>query len=345
MKIIKYLLFLILIAFIAGSIYIATKDGRFSAEESYIIKAPAPLLFREVADLSNWQTWPAWNDNEMELTYLDNTTGEGAGFTWTSEEMRDGKITTTGISPYNQIEQDLEIETSTGKASARVVWEFEQEENETRVTWRMTGSQNFKQKLAFTLQNTNMPEIFEPIFEKSLKNLETEITRKMEEYTVNVQGTTRHGGGYYMYRSTAAKINEVNQRAAELFEDVTNYMKENGISINGKPFIIYNQRDEQNGTTIFSAALPTASQVVTPSGSRVLNGYLPAQKVVKTTLKGNYKNAAEAWEASYRYIEENELEVDSRGKPFEVYITNPVEQENPALWITEIYIPVVESSL
>lgn len=340
MKIIKYLLFLILIAFIAGSIYIATKDGAFSAEESYIIKAPAPLLFREVSDLSNWQTWPAWNENETALTYSGKTTGEGAEFSWTSDAMRDGNIRTTSLTPYNQIEQELHIKTSTGEADARVIWEFEQEENETRVTWRMTGYQNFKQKLAFTLQNTNMAQIFEPVFEKSIKNLETEVRRKMEEYSVNVSGTTQHGGGYYMYKSTAAKINEVNQRAAELFEEVTDYMNENGISINGKPFIIYNQRDEQNGTTIFSAALPTSSQVVTPSGSRVLNGYIPSQKVVKTTLKGNYKNAAEAWEASYRYIEENELEVDPGGKPFEVYITNPVEEENPALWITEIYIPV-----
>ena len=340
MKIIKYLLFLILILFIAGSIYIATKDGTFVVEKSRIIKAPAPLLFREVADLSNWQTWRAWSGEEMKLDYIEKVAGEDASFSWTSDELRDGRITITSVIPYSRLEQEATMETSVGEANGNIVWEFQQEEGETRVTWRMFGDQTFKEKLASTIQGTDLAESLSPYFEQSLEDLEKEIIRKMEEYSINVDGTTQHGGGYYMYMTTATKINEVNDRALKMFEQVNVYMKENNISASGKPFVIYNQRDDQNNTTIFSAGIPTSSQVITPTGSPVLNGYLPPQRVVKTTLKGNHKNAAEAWETTYRYIEENDLQVDSMGRPFEVYITNPIEQENPALWITEIYIPI-----
>ena len=62
--------------------------------------------------------------------------------------------------------------------------------------------------------------------------------------------------------------------------------------------------------------------------------------MVKTTLKGHHKNASEAWESTYRYIEENNLMVDQQGQPFEIFITDISEVDNPALWITEIYIPV-----
>lgn len=341
MKIIKYLFFLFLIIFIAGSIYVATKDGDYSVESSKVINAPAPMLFKEVADLSNWKSWNAWDEQkEINMDVSEEPTGEGAEFSWTADEIRDGRITTISTIPYSKIEQSLVMDTSTGEATGKITWSFEAEEDQTRVTWQMSGSQSFKEKLAFTIQEKDFTEIFQPIFEQSLENLEENVIRKMEEYSINVDGITEHGGGYYMYTTTAAKLGEVNARASKMIAQVSVYMNDNNISISGKPFIIYNQRDERNNTSIFSAAVPTPSQVITPSGSPVLNGYLSPQKVVKTTLRGHNKNAAEAWEKTYRYIEENELEVDPRGQAFEIFITNPLEVENPALWITEIYIPV-----
>lgn len=341
MKIIKYLLFLFLIVFIAGSIYVATKDGDYSVESSRVINAPTTMLYREVADFSNWKTWSAWSDLEgMKMNLSENTSGEGAALIWEAEDLRDGKIITISAIPYNQIEQRLIMKTSMGEAEGTILWTFEPEDDKTRVTWSLSGSQTFKEKLAFTLQDKDFTEIFQPVFENSLKDLEKGVIRKMEKYSINVDGVTEHGGGYYMYTTTAAKLGEVNRNASKMIEQVSIYMKENNISINGKPFVIYNQRDERNGTTIFSAAVPTPSQVITPAGSPVLNGYLSLQKVVKTTLKGNNKNAAEAWEKTYRYIEENSLEVEPQGQPFEIYITNPLKVDNPAMWVTEIYIPV-----
>ena len=341
MKIIKYLLFLILIVFIAGSIYVATKDGDFSAESSRLVNAPAPMLYKELADLSNWKNWDSWSGLEgTSIELSDKTSGEGAEMIWTSDEIRDGKITTISGIPYKQLQQRLVMNTIIGEAEANILWTFEPEGDQTRVTWKMEGSEDFKEKLAFTLQENDLTEVLEPIFNSSLQDLETDVIRKMEEYSVNVDGITEHGGGYYMYTTTAARLGEVNSRAANMIEQVRLYMENNNISISGKPFVIYNRRDERNGTSIFSAAVPTPSQVITPDGSSVLNGYLPLQKVVKTTLKGNHKNAAEAWEKTYRYIEQNDLQVDPQGQAFEIYITDPAEEDNPALWITEIYIPV-----
>lgn len=341
MRIFKYLFFLVLILFIAGSIYVATKDGDFSAESSRNIKAPAPLLYREIADLSNWQTWKGWSTREgINLELSDNTSGEGAQISWKADNMRNGKIITTSAIPNLKLEQEVIIKTPTGQATGNITWTLEPNNGHTKVTWNLSGSQTFKEKLAFTLQDEGMTEIFQPIFEESLKNIEENVIRKMEIYSINVDGVTEHGGGYYMYMTTAAKLGEVNTRALEMIDQVSLYMQKNNISISGKPFVIYNQRDERSGTTIFSAAVPTPSQVITPSGSNVLNGLLRPQKAIKTTLKGNRKNAAEAWEATYRYMEENELQVDQQGQPFEIYLTNPAEVDNPAQWITEVYIPV-----
>lgn len=342
MKIIKYLLFLILIFVIAGSIYVATKDGDFEVQSSKVVNAPATLLYEEVLELSNWQNWEAWSSIEgMELETGAKSSGEGAKLSWTANELRDGSITTVAAIPYQSITQEIILETSVGRAEAMLTWKFEPSDGGTLLSWSLKGSQDFKEKLAFTLQDQDLREIFQPILDSSMSNLETSVIAQMEEYSININGITRHGGGYYMYQTTAAKYSEVNSKASEMIGEIMNYMEEHQISQSGKPFVVYNQRDERSGTTIFSAAVPTPNQVVTPAGSPVLNGYLEPQKVVKATLKGNRKNAPEAWEKAYRFIEKNELEINPQGQPFEIFITNPAEQDNPALWITEIYIPIV----
>ena len=167
------------------------------------------------------------------------------------------------------------------------------------------------------------------------------MKRQMEEYSINVDGVTQHSGGFFLYMTTAARTPEVYTRAQEMLAQVNLYLKENNISRAGKPFILYNQKDERSATSIFSAAVPTPNQIITPAGSPVLNGFHPAQKAIKITLKGNTKNAPEAWQAGYQYIEENGLEVNPDAAPFEVFYNDPAEEPNPALWVTEIFIPVL----
>ena len=336
MKIVKYILFLILIAFIAGSIYLATKDGDYQIEASRVIAAPAPLLFDEVNDIQSWDTWSPWRSSED-----TNFEYQEEGFNWKSDELKDGEIITTATSPFSSIEQRLATETVLDTLESEMFWQFEPAEDSTIVTWGIRGSLGFKEKLAFLLEDKDLTEMYKPLLQKGLEELEKEITRQMEEYSINVDGVTRHGGGYYMYSTTATKINEVNARAAEMIRQVSLFMEDNNISISGKPFVIYNQRNVENNTSIFSAAVPTTSEVITPAGSPVLNAYLPAQEVLKVTLKGNHKNSLEAWETAYRYMEENGMRVNPEGEPFEVYITNPAEVQNPARWITEIYIPIL----
>ena len=345
MKIIKYLLFLLLIGIIAGSIYVATKDGDYKIEESRVINAPTPLLFNEVNDFSSWKNWSAWKDgDDIIISISAESQGEGATMSWESNEMQDGSITTTEVIPFTTIQQLLNLEIRIGESSSEMYWIFEPASNGTSVTWGIEGTMSFKEKLGFILQDQDLAEIFRPKLEEGLEGLEREIIRQMELYSINVDGVTQHGGGYYMYTTTATRMNEVNQKAVEMIQQVSLYMGKNNISISGKPFVIYNQRDEQNGTTIFSAAVPTPSQMITPAGSPVLAGYLPPQRVVKTTLRGNRKNALEAWEATYNYIQQNDLQVATDGTPFEVYITNPAEEQNPARLVTEIYIPVQEEN-
>ena len=143
-----------------------------------------------------------------------------------------------------------------------------------------------------------------------------------------------------MYITTASKISQVSERMESMVSEVGNFMTTNNIEQVGKPFIIYNEWNEEQGTAIYSAAYFTPSEVITTSESNVLTGFMPNQRTLKTTLKGDYENLKEAWDSSYAYLQKNGLQADDEAKPFEVYITGPKDNANPAEWVTTLYIPL-----
>ncbi|HZJ37091.1 MAG TPA: SRPBCC family protein [Gillisia sp.] len=342
MKLIKYLFFLILIGLIAGSIYIATKDGNYQIEESATINAPLPVVFNEVNNFKNWEEWGPWMDDtdDLILTYSDTTSGEGANYSWKSEKMGDGRITTTKAIPDSTIEQELTFALKYGETKSDVYWKFDKAEEGTKVTWGIQGNQSFMEKLAFAFMDSSYTQIMRPMIAEGLEKLKLVTLDKMESYSISVDGVTQFGGGFYMYTTTASKISQIQLKMRDMLTEVSMYMENNNISIQGDPFVIYNEWDEQNNNAIFSAGRFTPSLVITPAESPVLNGMMPVQKVVKTTLKGDYKNLKEAWDVAYNYVEKNNLQATPDSHPFEIYKTNPEITLNPAKWITEIYIPV-----
>lgn len=342
MKIFKYLFFLLLIIIIAGSIYIATKDGNYHIKETEMINAPRELVFKEVDELKNWENWEPWSEDseDMIVEYAEKTSGEGASYSWKSEDSGDGEIQTIASKPFSEIDQKLIFKTPFGESVSDVHWRFEEMEDSTRVSWEMKGKQSFMEKLAFSFMDGSITEMLRPKFKQGLEQLGNSVTRKMEVYSINVDGITQHGGGYYMYTTTASRRIQVREKANTMLEDVERFMEENNIEKSGNPFILYNEINSNAGTAIFSAGIFTAAEVITPRDSEILNAYMPNQRALRVSLKGDYKNIEEAWETAYSYMNENDIRAAEDSRPFEVLLNNADREVNPAKWITHLYIPV-----
>lgn len=350
MKILKYLFFLVLIAIIGFSIYVATLDGTFHVEETLVIDAPQEMLFDEVNDYQSWQRWGSWSENHpnMIVTYTQDTSGEGAGFSWTTDETA-GSINTTATIPGKSIDQELIYNSPVGKTNANMYWAFEKAENRpadktggTKITWGIKGERNFWQKAYQLTQDSTTAEKIRPLMKTSLRNLASTIKKAMEVYGISVNGTTLHSGGFYMYMTTASRNTgeSLARKRNKIIPQVELYMEQNNIAISGSPMTVFNHIDEASGTVIISCGIPTSSRVITPAEIDVLSGFLPSQKVVKTTLKGNYDHLPEAWAAAKNFVAENNYELNKEANPFEVYVTDPEKTPNPAEWITEVYIPI-----
>ncbi|MBT8261880.1 MAG: SRPBCC family protein [Bacteroidia bacterium] len=348
MKILKYLLFLLLIIIVAGGIYFGTKDGKFDVAESKEFNAPAEVIYNNVKDYKNWAKWGPWKEEDpsMEFTYAEKTEGEGASYSWTSDVMGDGSMQTIKIIPNKEIDQKIIFNTPIGDSESDIYWKFEpsEEAGKTKVTWGMKGEHSFMEKVFMAFQSEDFDVAVKRMYDKGLANLETEVEESMNAYEITVDGITRHGGGFYLYNTTSSKMTEIGDKMASMMGQLSGFIQENNISMAGMPFTIYNEVDEQNGTVIFSAAIPVTARVITPQGSPVLCSYMAPVDALKTTLKGKYDYLSEGYAKAQNYLKENNLMMDPGRKMFEVYANDPGNVPNPANWITEIYIPVLTPS-
>jgi len=348
MKLLKYLLFLILIVVIGGAIYFGTQDGSFDVKESKIINAPANLVYNNVSDFKNWQSWGPWMDKDpnINISYAEKTQGEGGSYSWTSDvmEVGNGSMATVKAIPNKELEQSIVFETPIGDSKSDVMWSFEPTENpaKTKVTWGMKGEQTLPEKVFMAFSDEDLESSIRSMYQEGLSNLDNVVTKEMQQYSINADGVTEYGGGYYMYNTTAAKMDEVGLKMAPLLGQVMAFMQQQNIKQAGSPFTIYNQVDPAQNSVIFSAAIPVREKINTPQGSPVLNGYMEPLTAVKVTLKGDYKNLPEAYAKGQAYLTKNGYTPHPSAKMFEVYSTDPGVVLNPAEWITEIYFPIVK---
>ena len=340
MKSFKYILFLLLIAVIGTSIYVAIQPNTFEVSRTRTIQAPASVIYNNVIDFKNWKDWSSWveADPDMKLIYPEQTSGINSSYSW-EDESGLGSLTTLETVPNATIYQQMQIAEF---PASNINWTFTpNEDGSTNVTWSISGNDlpfGFKAYTAFT---GSMEEQIGPHYERSLEKLDSIVLASMQVYSVKVNGITSFAGEHFLYNSITCKISESEEKMQEMFNEIQAYVKEHNISSSGAPFVNYTKWDDVSNTAEFSCCIPTNEEVTTTS-SHILMGKLDPFRAVKTTLKGDYSNSKEAWETALKYIPDAGLEFTENGPMLEVYLTNPETTPNPADWVTEIYIAIKE---
>jgi effector-binding domain-containing protein len=337
MKTLKYLFFLLLIITIGFCIYVAVQPNSFEISRTRTINAPAPVIYNNVIDFKNWEAWSSWaeSDKDMKIFLSEQTKGVDGSYSWEDKDGV-GYMKTVLATPNESIQQEMQF---ADFPASEVNWKFEPKESgATDVTWQISGKDlpfSFK---VFSLISGGMDGQIGPHYERSLEKLDSIVVGSMKVFSINIDGITEYGGGFYLFKTTSASNSNITKLMGKQYGDLMGYMNQNSIVPHGMPFTIYNEMNE-NGNVIMSNAIPVRDRVIVTGTFDILCGYMPKTKVLKTTLKGNYTNLGKAWDETMLYIKENSL-IQSNLKPFEVYTNDPGMFPNPADWITEIYIPL-----
>lgn len=316
MKSIKYLLFLIILAFIGLSIYVAVQPNSFEVSKTTSIKAPASIIFDMVNDSTQQNTWTSFNPEDQTKTL--NATAPNT----ITQQLKSTNLPTSGIN-----------------------WSFQPDgKGATNVTQTLKADNlSFGFKMASVFKGDVAHQLGSKM-EQNLGKLDSAVIKSMEVYSIKINGLTDYGGGFFMYKSIATTVNNLSNVMAKQYAEIMNFMSEHSIPFTGMPFTIYLKMDSETNNVVISNAIPVKDKINVADDSPVLCGYMDRTKALKVTLKGNYTNLGEAWEKAFQYIKDNHLE-PSEMSPFEVYTNDPGSTPNPANWITEIYIPVKENKV
>jgi effector-binding domain-containing protein len=336
MKALKYVLLLLLIFIIGFCIYIAVQPNSFEVTRTKTINAPQSVVYNNVIDFKNWESWSSWVEEKPETKIMlsEQTEGIGGSYSWKDEDGI-GTMKTIDAKASSSISQEMQFGDF---PSSNVTWNFNSnEDGTTDITWKITGKDLPFAFKAFSTVMGGMEKQIGPHFKRGLTLLDSVLVADMNRYNVEINGVTEYGGGFYLYKTTNANSQNISAKMGQNFGAIMQFMSSNGLKQSGMPLTVYNGMSSSN--VIMSNGIPINERIEIPADSDVSINFIPNTKVLKTTLTGNYTYLPKAWEATMTYLAENGIE-QSNLEPFEIYTTDPGNYPNPADWKTEIYIPI-----
>lgn len=333
MKIVKYIVFLLLLAFVGGSLYLASIDGNYEVKRMRFIKAPIEVVFKVVNDYKTWQYWGPWNETDSTIVYTFplKTTGIGATFSWKATSG-DGNMENVA-SVLNDSINDITY--FDGKGTVNGTWKFNKVADGVEVTWKMKGKMPFLARFMAATMETEIG----PMLDRGLELLEIHVQNEMKMFSIESKGAIDFEGSYYLYQTTSCRFDEIDAKMNEMNSNLAAFIMSNQIETTGNQFTIFHKRDDMMQTATFSTCIPIKEHLMI-TDKTVLIGMMPSQRVFKTILKGDYRNLFEAWETAYKNLAVQGFVTKLNAEPFEVYVIKKNEVPNPANWITEIYIPI-----
>lgn len=164
--------------------FVATRPGEFTLARSTTIAAPPLVVFEHINDFHEWNDWSPWDkiDADLKRTFTGPDSGVGATYHWEGKETGEGEMKITDSKPGEHV--GIALTFIKPFVSENVVeFDLEKEGEGTKVTWRMSGKNNFMSKL-FGLF-FDMDSMVGKDFEKGLadlkKHAEADARRAAEE--------------------------------------------------------------------------------------------------------------------------------------------------------------------
>lgn len=304
----------------------------FEVERTTSINSSPEQVYAVVSDLNTWDQWSVWaqNDSTMVITPGEKMQGEGASYSWTSEESGDGEQTILSVEENRRIETLIDFG-SMGEANG--FWAFEPAGESTSVTW------GFKSKMPYPMNAMmifyDMDEAVGKDFEQGLANLK-ELLESRPAQPAAMEASLQTGEARYFLTSRhQVAITELEKVYGEALPALLEAMQKAGIEPISMPTGLYYNWDEEKGTTDVAAAFQVAEpkelagyELVTIAGGEemIINHY------------GGYSSLGDAHMAMDAAMAKHGKQ--ARMPVMETYVTDPGQEPDSTKWLTQIIYPV-----
>ena len=346
MKFFKYLFFLIVLVFVAGSLYVATIS--IPNEKTFSFETPitAELFKQKIEDFSTYENWFSFPEKANTEPRLSNANDfENATLSWQNPTFQAINFRNK-VRTQDSLTQQLSLKTWLSSSEIEIRWVFKSTEENFSIEVRLSSDANFWQKTEYALTGTTHMEITQKAIEESLKTLEQILIKETSVYDITPVGKLETGGFYILHATSAARLDfkKILDKSEPIFQSVEDFMKEQVIDIyKGRLIVFENLYEETNNNVIFSAGVGTRNRVVIPDYFEVLSKPIKRSLYFKTQLTGDYINLKELLSIAKSTVEQRDLIINGFLKPYLEFEVDKTDTVNPAEWITNFYIPIIEN--
>jgi effector-binding domain-containing protein len=128
--------------------------------------------------------------------------------------------------------------------------------------------------------------------------------------------------------------NDLAEAMGRMFQTVMTALREQGVEPTSPPFARYHAF----GEVVDLEAGVIVKSPIAPAGA-VKPGDLPAGPAAIAVHTGSYETLGATYAAMRRWLEANPAQ-EANGGPWELYITDPSDEPDPAKWMTEVIFPL-----
>jgi len=343
MKFIKTLLIVLVIVVIGGIVYVIAQPDNYKVSRSKVMEVPVEMIFNTVNDLKTYEKWGPWHeeDSTLVVSYAKTTKGVGARNSWTSADGT-GEMWIREVKPNEFIHQKIQFG---DYHPGDMVWNFENMQDSTKVIWSMKSE---KAPFVFKMMSVfsgGWEEMFAPMQEKGLENLEKLLLKQKEENMsfsfTDPQVVDTDGGSFVGYRTTSAiNMEEMSKAFYKYMPMVSKKVRASGYSYDDfiPGSVYYSWDEEKNETDFLVGVLLKSTDKLEQGDMEVFE--IKTQQAVMSSKYGDYGNGdKEAHRAIGKYINSQDLQL--KYPIYELYVNDPANLK-PTEIQTDIYYPVIK---
>jgi predicted transcriptional regulator YdeE len=328
-------LVIFIVAVLAAVIWLATLDGKYEVKRSISIQKPSEEVFALIQDFNKWTVWSPWLCIEPDATV--NISGDAKSvnesYSWEGELVGTGTITHTDIKPLEYIEQEIVFKKPMSSQST-VYWEFSTvNDSTTTVKWGMKGEMPFFLRF--------MTKMMKPMigmdYDRGLKMIKDLAEKGYVASKVEIMGVADAPAIKYIGERISCSMEDVGTSMGDAFYRIHELADTNRVTYD-MAISVYHHFDFIKGDCDYTAAIPVEEDL--SWGEPYSIDSIPASKALKVKFTGDYEHIGNAWSAAMSYSRAHKLRENKGIAPYEVYLTNPMDEPDARKWVSEVYIPI-----
>jgi len=193
---------------------------------------------------------------------------------------------------------------------------------------------SLKNKIAIPFLNTN----FEKRTISTVKDFHEKLNEHISKFRVKIIGKNELRSTYCAYVTIKTSQFGKAQGMMNDFPLLNTILADNGIKLNGRPFLEVTEWNKETDSIQFDFCYPIIKSDSLPVHPDLKYKQFNSRNALMAIYNGNYITSDRAWYALLDYARKNNIDITEL--PVEVFHNNPNMGGDALSWKTEVYMPL-----